>query len=95
MPRRLAERGIAAQQVGVAEHIGEARLHQGGAPLIRDRCAQRIEIFEKPAGRIVDARKPKAADMIDQPRPQRAQDRPDRKIMICVRLADRTSRSAR
>ena len=73
MPRRLAESWIAAQQIGVAEHVGEARLHQRGAPRRPRSGAERIEIFEKPAGRIVDAREPERADMIEQPRPQRAQ----------------------
>ena len=70
---RLAENWIATQQIGVAEHVGETRLHQRGTPRRRNRCAQRIEIFEKPARRIVDTREPKAANMVDQPRPQRAQ----------------------
>ena len=71
MPRGLAEGGIATEQIGVAEHIGEARLHQRGAALACDRCAQRIEIFEEAAGRIMNAREPETADVIDQPGPQR------------------------
>src|SRR3954449_9627252 len=51
----------------MAEHIGEARLHQCGAPLARNRRAQPIQTLKEPAGRVVDAREPEAADMIDQP----------------------------
>ncbi len=52
VPRGLAGSGIAAQQIGVAEHIGEARLHQRGAPLIRDRASPSASRFSKkpPAG---------------------------------------------
>ena len=52
MARGLAERGIAAHQIGVAEHIGQARLHQRGAALIGDRLSPSASRFSKkpPAG---------------------------------------------
>ena len=69
----LAESRIAVEQAGVAEHIGEAGLHQRGAPLVRHRRAERVDVFEKAPGRIVDAREPVAADVVEQPRPQRVE----------------------
>src|SRR4051794_36685699 len=55
----------------MAEHIREPRLHQGGAPQTGDRRAERVQFLEESPGRVMDAREPNAADMIDEPRPQR------------------------
>ena len=71
--RGLAERRIAVEHIGVAEHVSEPRLHQRRAARAPDRAAQRVDLFGEAAGRIGDALQPERADVFEQPRPQRAQ----------------------
>jgi hypothetical protein len=72
MLRGLAECRVAAQHVGVAEHIGQARLHQRRAPLIMNRAPVGIECLEEAAGRIGEPLAPERAQVLEQPGPQRA-----------------------
>ena len=82
--RRLAERRIAVEHIGVAEHVSEPRLHQRGAARAPDRAAQRVDLLGEAAGRIGDALQPERADVFEQPRPQACADCVDR-TPTCLR----------